>query len=57
MGGDGEADDAGVGLSAHQGASDDGDGDDDVLRAEQEIDGKMKAAAREKKRLSDQIRL
>ena len=33
-GGDGEADDAGVGLSAHQGASDDGDGDDDILRAE-----------------------
>ena len=56
-GGDGEADDAGVGLSAHQGASDDSDGDDDILRAKQEIDAKIQAAAREKKRLSDQIRL
>ena len=43
-GSDGEADDAGVGLSAHQSALDDGDRDNDILRAEQEIDAKMEAA-------------
>ena len=56
-GSDGEADDAAVGLSAHQGTSDNGDSDDDILCAQQEIDAKMKTAGREKKRLSDQIRL
>ena len=43
-GSDREADDAGVGSSGHQGTSDDGDGDDDILHAEKEIDAKMKAA-------------
>ena len=50
-GGDGGADDAGVGSSAHQGTLDDGDGDGDILHAEQDIDAKMEAAEQEKKQL------
>ena len=50
MGSDREADDVGVRSSTHQGTSDDSDGDDDILRAEQEINAKMEAAEREKKR-------
>ena len=51
MGVDGKADNAGVRSPTHQGTLDDGDGDDDILHAEQEIDAKMEAAEQEKKRL------
>ena len=56
-GGEGEAGHAGVESPAQQGTSDNGDGDNDILCAAQEIDAKVKAAEREKKWLSDQIRL